>query len=95
MVGIVGLFVLFELGDVFGLPALAVFAFVDDATARFAMAYALSIDAQGRSIEAIAYLQDALVRFDDDPVLVATLANIYRRLGNEEAARALAQRLRE
>ena len=65
----------------------------DDATARFAMAYALSIDAQGRSIEAIAYLQDALIRFDDDPVLVATLANIYQRMGNEEAARALAQRL--
>ena len=65
----------------------------DDATARFVTAYALSIDAQGRSIEAITSLQNALIRFDNDPVLVATLANIYRRMGNEEAARALAQRL--
>ena len=65
----------------------------DDATARFVTAYALSIDAQGRSIEAITSLQNALIRFDNDPVLVATLANIYRRMGNEEAAHALAQRL--
>ncbi len=65
----------------------------ENSTARYATAYALSIDAQGRSVEAITHLQNALTRFDDDPVLVATLANIYRRMGNEEAARALAQRL--
>jgi tetratricopeptide (TPR) repeat protein len=64
-----------------------------DATARFAMAYALAIDAQGQTIDAIAYLQNALIRFNDDPVLLATLANIYRRMGNEEAARALIQRM--
>jgi Flp pilus assembly protein TadD len=66
----------------------------DVATARYAMAYALAIDAQGRSVESIAYLQEALVRYNGDPSLVATLANIYRRMGNEEAAQALIQRLR-
>jgi tetratricopeptide (TPR) repeat protein len=75
-------------------PELELAAASDMATARYAIAYALAIDAQGRSVESIAYLQNALTRFNDDPVLLATLANIYRRMGNEEAAQALSQRLR-
>lgn len=65
----------------------------DFAVPRFAMAYALVIDAQGRSDDAIAYLESALLRFNDDPALLATLGNIYQRTGNEEGARALAKRL--
>jgi tetratricopeptide (TPR) repeat protein len=65
----------------------------ETADARFALAYALAIDAQGETPAAIEYLQDALERFGDSPVLASALMNIYQRTGNEEAARILAQRL--
>ena len=60
---------------------------------RFALAYALALDGQGDSEAAVQYLEEALGRFGDDPALLATLANIYQRTGNEEGARALAERL--
>lgn len=76
------------------LEELALAAGSDDAIARFALVYALAVDAQGRSGEAIAYLETAIKRFGDDPSLLASLANIYQRMGNEQAARAIAERAR-
>jgi tetratricopeptide (TPR) repeat protein len=75
------------------LAELQIAADSENANARFALAYALAIDAQGESLAATEYLQAALERFGDSPVLVSALMNIYQRTGNEEAARALAQRL--
>jgi tetratricopeptide (TPR) repeat protein len=65
----------------------------EDAIPRYALAYALAIDAQGESAEAATYLEAALIRFETDRTLVAALANIYMRMGNESAARKLAERL--
>ena len=56
--------------------------------------HALAIDAQGQTLGAIEFLQNALKRFGDEPMLVAALANMYQRAGNEEAAAILLQRLR-
>jgi len=66
-----------------------------DAIPRYALAYALAIDAQGQSAEAAGYLESAITRFADDQALVAALANIYMRMGNETAARKLAERLQQ
>jgi Flp pilus assembly protein TadD len=64
-----------------------------DAEPRFTLAYALALDAQGQSAEAAAYLENALVRFGEYPVLVGTLINIYQRMGDDAAAAALAGRM--
>ena len=66
-----------------------------DAIPRYALAYALAIDAQGQSEEAADYLEAVITRFADDQTLVAALANIYMRMGNEAAARKLAERLQQ
>jgi Flp pilus assembly protein TadD len=55
----------------------------------------LAIDAQGQSEEAADYLESVITRFADDQTLVAALANIYMRMGNETAARKLAERLQQ
>lgn len=64
-----------------------------DAIPRYALAYALAIDAQGQSEDAAEYLAVAMERFPGDQTLVAALANIYMRTGNEKAARELAERI--
>lgn len=64
-----------------------------DAIPRYALAYALAIDAQGQSEVAVEYLETAMTRFPGDQALIAALANIYMRMGNEAAARELAERL--
>jgi predicted CXXCH cytochrome family protein len=66
----------------------------DDSDPRFALAYALALDAQGNSEEAISFLQNMLEKSGDDPALIAALANIYQRAGNDEAARELVERMR-
>jgi predicted CXXCH cytochrome family protein len=65
-----------------------------DATPRYALAYALIMDARGEADAARAYLEAALVRFGDDPSLVAALANLYQRGGETERALELGSRLR-
>jgi tetratricopeptide (TPR) repeat protein len=65
----------------------------EDAISRYALAYALALDAQGQSAKAATYLEAALIRYETDLTLVAALANIYMRMGNEPAARKLAERL--
>jgi Flp pilus assembly protein TadD len=64
-----------------------------DADPRYALAYALALDAQGYTFEAQVYLQKSLDRFGDDPALIAALVNFYQRSGNEEAAGVLMQRM--
>ncbi len=76
------------------LPELRFAADAPDATPRFALAYALALDAQAGSADATDYLRASLDRFGDDPSLVAALANIYQRNGDLDAARELAERLR-
>ena len=60
---------------------------------RFALAYALALDAQGETDDAIAYLEAALDRFGADQGLVAGLVNLYQRAGKPDELRALQQRL--
>jgi len=60
---------------------------------RFALTYALALDAQGNSDEAIEYLQNTIEIFGDDPALVAALVNIYQRTGDDRAARELIERM--
>ena len=76
------------------LPELRFAADAPEATPRFALAYALALDAHQDSENATRYLLAALDRFGDDPTLVAALANIYQRNGDLDAARELAERLR-
>ncbi len=63
-----------------------------DADPQFTLAYVLALDAQGQSAAAAAYLETALARFGEYPVLVGTLINIYQRMGDQQAAEALAGR---
>jgi len=65
-----------------------------DADPQFVLAYALALDAQGESVAAADILEGSLERFGPYPQLVAALTNVYQRMGDEEAARALAARLR-
>jgi tetratricopeptide (TPR) repeat protein len=65
----------------------------EDAIPRYALAYALALDAQDQSAQAASYLEAALIRFETDRTLVAALANIYMRMGDEPAARNLAKQL--
>ncbi|MFW2405183.1 MAG: tetratricopeptide repeat protein, partial [Gammaproteobacteria bacterium] len=65
-----------------------------DAEPQSVLAYALALDAQGESGAAAEVLEGALVRFGEYPQLVATLVNVYQRMGDEEAASALAARIR-
>jgi tetratricopeptide (TPR) repeat protein len=72
---------------------LRIAAEAEDATPRFALAYALIMDAQGEKAAALAYLEESLVRFSDDPSLLAALANLYQRTGDTERALELGGRL--
>jgi len=74
-------------------PELRTAAESEDAISRYALAYALAIDAQGQSAEAAAYLENARSRFPADQTLIAALANIYMRIGDEKAAQKLAEQL--
>jgi len=65
-----------------------------DADPQFVLAYALALDAQGKSTAAAEILEGSLERFGEYPQLVAALVNVYQRMGDEEAAGALAARLR-
>jgi tetratricopeptide (TPR) repeat protein len=60
---------------------------------RFALAYALALDAQGETDDAIVYLEAALERFGADQGLVAGLVNLYQRAGKPDELKALQQRL--
>jgi predicted CXXCH cytochrome family protein len=75
-------------------PELKAAAYSDQATARYVLTYALAIDAQGQSDEAIAFLNEALIRYNNEPSLLAALANIYQRQGDVKTARELAERAR-
>ena len=55
------------------LPELRFAAESEEATARFALVYGLALDSVGRRQEAIAFLDDALNRFADDPELARAL----------------------
>ena len=57
-----------------------------NATPRYALAYALAIDAQGNTGDAIAYLNEARQRFSDDQALIAALLIMYERIGDMAAA---------
>ena len=61
---------------------------------QYVLAYALALDAQGESRAAAEELEDSLRRFGDYPQLVAALVNVYQRMGDTEAAAALAARVR-
>ncbi len=65
-----------------------------DAEPRYALAYALALDAQGEASSAAEILEGSLRRFGEYPQLVAALIGVYQRMGDEEAAGALADRLR-
>jgi len=65
-----------------------------DADPQSVLAYALALDAQGESAAAAEVLEGALKRFGEYPQLVATLINVYQRMGDEEAASTLAARIR-
>jgi tetratricopeptide (TPR) repeat protein len=65
-----------------------------DADPQYVLAYALALDAQGESAAAAEVLEGALQRFGEYPQLVATLINVYQRMGDEQAASALAARIR-
>jgi len=73
---------------------LAAAANADDAQPQFVLAYALGLDAQGDAKAAANVLEDSLRRFGDYPQLIAALINVYQRMGDEQAARTLAERLR-
>lgn len=64
----------------------------DEAEPRMALAYALIIDAQGEVDAAIDYLESSLDRFKNDPVLLSTLTNLYRRTGRDDVAEALSEK---
>ena len=68
---------------------LATAADSDNATPRFALAYALAIDAQGDTDAAIAYLNQARERFPNDQALLASLLLLYERTGDMEAVAEL------
>ena len=74
-------------------PELQAAAELPDATARYALAYGLVLDAQGNADAARAYLAESIDRFGDDPALVSALVNFYQRDGELEKARDLATRL--
>ncbi len=76
------------------LPELRVAADSPTAIARFALAYGLALDAGSGPMAAISYLQKAIIRFGNDPSLLAVLANVYQRAGREAEARAIIQQLR-
>ena len=73
---------------------LAAAANADDSQPQFVLAYALGLDAQGDAQAAVDVLEDSLTRFGDYPQLIAALINVYQRMGDEPAARALAERMR-
>ncbi|HHQ13897.1 MAG TPA: tetratricopeptide repeat protein, partial [Chromatiales bacterium] len=73
------------------LPELRAAAQDSDATARFALAYGLALDARSGPAAAIAYLQKAVIRFGNDPTLLAALATVYQRAGREAEAQAIIQ----
>jgi predicted CXXCH cytochrome family protein len=66
----------------------------DNAQPQFVLAYALGLDARGDAKAAADVLENSLRRFGDYPQLVAALVNVYQRMGDEPAARALAERMR-
>ena len=68
---------------------LATAAQSQDATPRYVLAYALAIDAQGNSDDAIAYLNESRHRFSDDQVLIAALLLMYERIGDMAAVAEL------
>ena len=68
---------------------LATAAQSQDATPRYALAYALAIDAQGNTGDAIAYLNESRHRFSDDQVLIAALLLMYERIGDMAAVAEL------
>ncbi len=51
-----------------------------DATPRFALVYAVALNSQGRTREAIQFLETALQRFVDDPALVNAFAEFSKQL---------------
>ncbi|MGI9341614.1 MAG: tetratricopeptide repeat protein [Gammaproteobacteria bacterium] len=65
-----------------------------DADPQYVLAYALALDAQGEQEAAAEVLEGSLERFGAYPQLVAALVNVYQRMGNEQAASALAARMR-
>lgn len=60
-----------------------------DAPSRYLMVYALALDAQGATDEAISYLEQAVQDRGYQPELVLTLSNFYQRTGQLEKAAAL------
>jgi tetratricopeptide (TPR) repeat protein len=73
---------------------LALAAQADNAEPQFVLAYALALDARGDARAAADVLEKSLLRFGDYPQLVAALVNVYQRMGDEQAARALVERMR-
>jgi tetratricopeptide (TPR) repeat protein len=65
-----------------------------EAEPQYVLAYALALDAQGQSRAAAEELEGSLKRFGEYPQLIAALINVYQRMGDEEAASALAARIR-
>jgi predicted CXXCH cytochrome family protein len=51
-----------------------------DATPRFALVYAVALNSQGRTREAIQFLETALQRFVDDPALVNAFSEFSKQL---------------
>ena len=75
------------------LPELEAAAQDPGATARFALAYGLALDARSGPEAAIDYLQAAVTRFGSDPSLLAALANVYQRAGREADAQLIIRQL--
>jgi tetratricopeptide (TPR) repeat protein len=73
---------------------LGIAANAPDTDPQFVLAYALALDAQGESRAAAEVLEGSLKRFGEYPQLVAALVNVYQRMGDAEAAEALAARMR-
>jgi len=65
-----------------------------DADPQYVLAYALALDAQGESLAAAGVLEGAMQRFGEYPQLIAALVNVYQRMGDTEAAGALAARMK-
>ena len=65
---------------------------LDGSEPAYVIGYALALDAQGRTGEAIEVLDGARAATADDPSVVATLVNLHQRSGNYEAARQLREK---
>lgn len=65
----------------------------DTAPARYVYVYAVALDSQGRTAEAIAALEKALARYPNDPQLLSALVSYHRKLGHAERASELERQL--